>query len=85
MGKIDKLIEKLMSGNSDNNYDFNDLRKVIEHFGFKYRNKGTSHFVYSRNDIYDRINIQRNKNSSQAKSYQVKQVREIIKSNFKNK
>ena len=62
MGKIDKLIEKLMSGNSDNNYDFNDLRKVIEHFGFKYRNKGTSYFVYSRNDIYDRINIQRNKN-----------------------
>ena len=56
MGKIDKLIEKLMSCNSDNNYDFNDLRKVIEHFGFKCRNKGTSHFVYSRKDIYDRIN-----------------------------
>lgn len=85
MSKIDKLIEKLLSGNSDNNFDFDDLRRVIEHYEFKYRNKGTSHYVYSRKDIYDRINIQRDKNSSQAKSYQVKQVREIIKNNFHKK
>ena len=74
-----------MSGNSDYNYDFDDLRKVIEYFEFKYRNKGTSHYVYSRSDIYDRINVQRDKNNSQAKSYQVKQVREIIKNNFYKK
>lgn len=71
-----------MSGSSDNNFDFDDLRKVIEHFEFKYRNKGTSHYVYSRKDIYERINIQRSKNSSQAKAYQVKQVRELLKNNF---
>jgi virulence-associated protein VapD len=82
MSKIDKLIKKLMLGKSDNNFDFDDLRKVIEHFGFEYRNKGSSHYVYSRKDIYDRLNIQRDKNSSQAKPYQVKQVREIINNNF---
>ena len=82
MSKIDKLIKKLMLGKSDNNFDFDDLRKVIEHFGFEYRSKGTSHYVYSRKDIYARLNIQRDKNSSQAKPYQVKQVREIINNNF---
>lgn len=82
MSRIEKLIDKLMSGNCDNNFDFDDLRKVIEHFEFNCRNRGTSHYVYSRKDIYERINIQRTKNSSQAKSYQVKQVREIIKNNF---
>ena len=79
MSKIDKLIKKLLSGTSDNNFDFDDLRKVIEHYGFNYRSKGTSLFVYSRNDIFDRINIQSQKNIRQAKSYQVKQVREILK------
>ena len=82
MSKIDKLIKKLMLGKSDNNFDFDDLRKVIEHFGFEYRNKESSHYVYSRKDIYARLNIQRDKNSSQAKPYQVKQVREIINNNF---
>jgi len=34
MSKIDKLVEKLLLGHSDNNFDFDDLRKVILHFGF---------------------------------------------------
>ena len=32
MSKIDKLIKKLMSEEADNNFDFDDLRKVINHF-----------------------------------------------------
>ena len=71
MSRIEKLIEKLIS-------DFDDLRNVIEHFKFRFRNKGTIHYVYSRKDIYDRINIQRDKNSSQAKFYQGKQVKKAM-------
>ncbi len=47
MGKIDKLVGKLISGESDKNFDFDDLRKVLKHFGFNYRSKG-SHFVFSK-------------------------------------
>lgn len=82
MSKIEKLIGKLFSGNSDNNFDFDDLRKAVLYFGFTERNKGTSHYVYNRKDIYERINLQRQKNSSQAKAYQVKQVREILNKHF---
>ena len=78
MSKIEKLIDKLLKGKGDDNFDFEDLKKILDHFGFKYRNKGSSHFVFSKQGIYERINIQKQKNKSQAKSYQVKQVREII-------
>lgn len=43
MSKIDKLIKKLLSGDSDNNFDFDDLRKVIEHYGFKEEIRGSHH------------------------------------------
>ena len=78
MSKIEKLIDKLLKGKGDDNFDFEDLKKILDHFGFKYRNQGSSHFVFSKQGIYERINIQKQKNKSQAKSYQVKQVRGII-------
>ncbi len=30
MSKFDKLILKLLSGNSDNNFDFNDILIILE-------------------------------------------------------
>lgn len=62
----------VMSGNSDSNIRFADFRNLILSFGFRERIKG-DHFIYKRNDIPERINIQPNGNK--AKAYQVKQVR----------
>ena len=54
---------------------FNDLRRILETFGFDYRIRG-DHYIYTRPDIEEIINIQPDGNK--AKAYQVKQVREII-------
>lgn len=65
----------VMSGNSDSNVRFTDFRNLILSFGFRERIKG-DHFIYKRDDIPERINIQPNGNK--AKAYQVKQVRMLF-------
>lgn len=65
----------VMSGNSDNNIRFTDFRNLILSCGFRERIKG-DHFIYKRDDIPERINIQPNGNK--AKAYQVKQVRMLF-------
>lgn len=67
-----KAYEAVMSGKCDNNIKFSDLRKVLENAGFQCRIKG-DHFIYTRSDIADIVNIQPIGNK--AKAYQVKQVR----------
>lgn len=66
----------VMSGKNDNNIRFTDFRNLILSSGFRERIKG-DHFIYKRNDIIERINIQPNGNK--AKAYQVKQVRLLFK------
>src|SRR5580700_3660286 len=34
MSKFEKLLFKLLSGNADNNFSFDDLRNILLHFGF---------------------------------------------------
>lgn len=70
-----KIYNKVMAGNSDNNIRFADLRNLILSFGFNEHIKG-DHFIYKRKDIPERINIQPNGN--RAKVYQVKQVRMLF-------
>lgn len=65
-----------MSGNSDNNIHFADLRKMLEFLNFGYRVKG-DHFIYFRDDIPEIINIQPKGNK--AKGYEVKQIRQLFK------
>lgn len=67
--------DMVMSGKSDNNIRFNDLRNLVLSYGFRERIKG-DHFIYKRNDIVERINIQPNGNK--AKAYQVKQIRMLF-------
>lgn len=64
-----------MSGRSDANIDFNDLCRLLNTFGFDERIKG-SHHIFTKNDVEEIINIQ--PIGSKAKSYQVKQVRNLI-------
>ncbi len=75
MSKFDRLLLKLVSGNSDKNFDFNDLVLLLQKVDFKFRIKG-SHHIFYKDGIDEIINLQ--PQNSKAKAYQVKQVREIL-------
>lgn len=68
--------DMVMSGKSDNNIRFNDLRTMLDSLNFGYRVKG-DHFIYYRDDIPEIINIQPKGNK--AKGYEVKQIRLLFK------
>ena len=70
-----KAYEAIMSGKSDSNIRFSDLQYALSEAGFRCRIKG-DHFIYTRKDIPEIINIQPNGNKS--KPYQVKQIRLIF-------
>ena len=76
MGKFEKLLFKLLSGNADNNFSFDDLRNILLHFDFIERSTGGSHKIFYKEGIEEIINIQ--PKGGKAKPYQVKQVRLII-------
>ena len=75
MGKTDKIFNKIVFGKSDNNISFVDLCSLLEKMEFKKRIKG-SHYIFYHQDITEILNLQ--PNGTQAKAYQVKQVREVI-------
>ena len=75
MTKFEKLIQKILSGTSDKNIDFEDLPKLLLFYGFTERIKG-SHHIYYKNGVDEIINVQ--PLNGKAKSYQVKQVRVIL-------
>ncbi len=75
MSKFDKLLLKLLSGNSDRNFAFNDLLILLKRADFKFRIKG-SHHIFYKDGITEIINLQ--SQNGKAKPYQVKQVREIF-------
>ncbi|MDE2788529.1 MAG: type II toxin-antitoxin system HicA family toxin [Chloroflexota bacterium] len=70
-----RLLQRILSGQSDANIRFNDLLVLLRRMGFDERISG-SHHVFRRADVPSRINLQRY--GSQAKDYQVRQVRGII-------
>lgn len=75
MGQYEKLLLALMSGAKDRNFQFSDLRLILDRLGFDCRVRG-DHFIYTRDDVDEIINIQ--PVGSKAKPYQCKQVRQII-------
>ena len=70
------ILEKILAGLSDSNIQFNELRKLILNLGFNERIKG-DHRIFTKEDIIEIINLQPLKDGK-AKSYQVKQVRNLI-------
>ena len=72
----DKLIQAVLSGKHDKSIKFEDLRKLLLQLGFNERVRG-DHFIYKRVGVPERVNIQPDGNM--AKSYQVRQIRTIIK------
>ena len=75
MGKLENILVTILRGSSDNNIAFSDLRFTLESLGFEARIKG-GHFIYTKQDVAEIINIQQIGNK--AKTYQVKQVRNLI-------
>jgi HicA-like toxin of HicAB toxin-antitoxin system len=66
----------VLSGASDANIRFTDLRNLLEALGFTLRMGRGDHHILFRPDIPEIINIQ--PRGAAAKPYQVKQVRGII-------
>lgn len=75
MGKFEKLLWQILRGTSDRNIAFDDLCQLLENLGFEKRIRG-SHHVFRKPGVMEKINLQRD--GSDAKAYQVKQVRNII-------
>lgn len=76
MASAKKILEAVLSGRSDRNIRFSDLRKLVLALGFRERVKG-DHHIYGQDGIEEIINLQP-KQDGKAKPYQVKQVRGII-------
>lgn len=71
----DKVLHRVLSGTADANIRFTDLTALLRRLGFSERIKG-GHHIFFRPEIEEIINLQ--PKGSEAKPYQVKQVRHII-------
>jgi len=75
MSRLEKILMKVLCGTKDKNIMFDELCKILSEFGFNERIKG-SHHIFYKEGIEEIIKIQ--PSGAKAKSYQVKQVRNII-------
>ena len=75
MGKYEKLLLKILSGSSDRNIGFDDIRSFLKRIGFKEHIR-SSHHMFRKEGVEEKINLQKEGNN--AKPYQVKQVRNVI-------
>jgi len=75
MSRINKILTQILTGRSDANILFKDLKNLLLHVGFEERIKG-SHHIFRRAGVDEKINIQ--KEGNKAKPYQVRQVRNIL-------
>ena len=75
MSQQDKLLLKILPGNSDVNIPFDQLCQLLRSLGFTERISG-SHHIFTQSGIEDILNLQPKK--GKAKAYQVKQVRNVI-------
>lgn len=75
MTKRDKVLDKILRGTSDANIAFSDLRNLLGSLGFDERIRG-DHHIFSKDGVIEILNLQ--PKGSQAKPYQVKQIRSVI-------
>jgi len=76
LGKYAKLMKKILSGNQDGNINFAELVNLLLLLEFQQRTTGGSHHIFYKSGVNEIINIQ--PKGSEAKPYQVKQIRNII-------
>jgi len=70
------IIDIILSGSSDKNIRFSQLRKLLLKLKFEERIKG-DHYIFTRIGIVEIINLQPLRDGK-AKVYQVKQIRNLI-------
>ena len=75
MSQYQKSLLAILSGTQDANIPFADLQLVLDRMGFQCRIKG-DHFIYAMDGVEEIVNLQ--PRGGKAKSYQVKQIRQII-------
>ncbi len=75
MSRFSKSLDRLLRGTSDANMGFDELRQILIRLGFVERIRG-DHHIFTRDGVPEILNLQ--PRGSQAKPYQVKQVREVI-------
>lgn len=75
MSQLDKLLAKILQGTSDANIPFTQLCQLLSRLGFDQRIRG-GHHIFTKDGVEEILNIQ--PKGSQAKVYQVKQVRAVI-------
>ena len=75
MGKFEKILRRVLSGESDANLAFDDVRWLLQRLGFEERIRG-SHHNYRRPPEAVKLNLQ--PQGALCKPYQVKQVRQAL-------
>ena len=75
MSRRTKLRQRILEGRSDANIRFDELRALLLRLGFVERVRG-SHHIFRKEGVTERLNLQRD--GSNAKPYQVRQVRQVI-------
>ena len=75
MSKHEKIIYKILAGQSDSNIAFTDLISLLKVLGFSERIKG-SHHIFYRDGVEEILNLQ--PKGVLSKAYQIKQVRKVI-------
>lgn len=78
MARQEKLKAKLLDGNQDKNFGFDELCTLLVYLGFSERKGKGSHRIFYRPDVDEIINLQPARDGK-AKPYQVKQIRGIVK------
>ncbi len=71
----EKVVEKILRGQSDANLAFSEVCGLLISLGFRERIKG-SHHIFCRDGIAEILNLQ--PVGGKAKPYQVRQVRNLI-------
>ena len=75
MNRNDELRQRILSGRTDANIRFDDLRLFLLRLGFVERVRG-SHHIFRKDGVRERVNLQ--SDGSHAKPYQVRQVRQVV-------
>jgi hypothetical protein len=78
MGKQEKLLEQLANPSQDANWNFHDIAGLLQRLGWEMRVRGSHHF-FRKTGVRDIINNLQPA-GSKAKSYQVRQARNVLKS-----
>ena len=75
MSKHAKLLDRILLGTADANIPFDGLCHLLQKLGFQMRVRG-SHHIFYMDGMEEMLNLQ--PRGSNAKPYQVKQVRNVI-------